>query len=173
MGYLEDLDRIARERRDAADKQRLKDEEDKKAQIRQQEKAKEEREQRIREATIRAMNHFQQSGLGDLIVNLVKAKKDIETPKFDDSEGFYTCRIDIERHFVDGSTEETHAIKIETDSYGTIKFKGNIFGNSTVAQSVWQQDRSKLEKALGKAYRHPMFEIISHGRGEATGPDGS
>lgn len=156
MGFLEDLRRKNAEEKKAAERAA---EQERRAETQPGEAGLEQQRTKVlmEEAVKRAESHFNQSGLRNLVSSLAELEGHL--PRFSDIKGIYVCRINLQYQL---SSSSYIIIIIETDSQGTIKFRGNIFGNSTIAQSTWQQDRSVLETALGKAYSHPKIEHISN-----------
>jgi len=140
--------------------------------IREQQKQ-QERERRQREAseeaTIRARaaqsrqqskQQFEQSGLGGMITELGKIgshKEVVASNKW--SEGVnHVVTIKL-TDFTGGSLNKR--VEIKTGADGTINIQGGLFGSTTISKDKWQgkNGQEALEKALGKAYKHPLVEV--------------
>lgn len=183
MGFLEDLRKQkAREVEAQRQAELRKEEERKQSYIRREAESigKKHRRQLVEEARRR----FQQSGVGTLIAELGKLGGYREfyehfstDPDLYSSAESYVYEIRIRRtetsaRDYDSVTVEEKSIEIETIADGTIKFKGGLFGSTTVSQATWENNRVTLEQALGKAYNHPKIKSYrytkvpsSHGEG--------
>lgn len=118
----------------------------------------------------KAKRRFHQSGVGTLITELGELGKYESFYAFDNNTAAesYACEIVISRKewpspFISYETvAEVKSIGIETTADGIIKFKGGLFGSTTVKQSAWEKNRATLEQALEKAYKHPKIERYSY-----------
>src|SRR3989344_7798382 len=106
---------------------------------------------------------LQQSGTQKLIDRMVEKNKGSfwenggENDEGNRGETGYVCRLYISRVPVGPDVEEVKYLEIEVREDGTIKFKGNIYGSSTVRQSDWKKDRNVPRNALTKAYLYPII----------------
>lgn len=129
-----------------------------------------------------AEKRFQKSGLWEIITLVSKLGGGNPWNYGDDSKGIYKCGIVIseekipDKYWFGGETGEgvikEEKVEIEIDSWGTIKFRGGIFGSSTVRQSTWEQDGNVLEEALGRVYNNPKLERKRYYRPSSDEPRG-
>jgi hypothetical protein len=122
-------------------------------------KEKQEKERLLRLKT-ESKSKFDQTGIDKLVERLRRIDHnvgeltvyDFRNSKIDDSEdGKYRCWVEIRDT---GEVETFFGIVI--DHEGEVNFKGSLLGNSRIGQEQWKSDKSVLEEALGKAYRHPQ-----------------
>jgi len=121
------------------------------------------------EATIRARaaqsrqqskQQFEQSGLGGMITELGKIgshKEVVASNKW--SKGVnHVVTIKL-TDFAGGSLNKR--VEIKTAADGTINIQGGLFGSTTIPKDKWQgkNGQEALEKALEKAYKHPLVEV--------------
>lgn len=160
MGFLERLRQ-----------EKLRDEQVAKRQIEQtlqgieaqraQEAARDQREAILRE---KSKGHYQDSGLASLLDELIRIKPTIKLHDFGGRET-YICELKLSTSYrpKEGTSATIHTstgFEIETTPDGTVHFKGGFFGASSVPRRLWENNRSLLEKALERAYKHPRKEEI-------------
>lgn len=151
MGFLED-----EKRRQAA---KLDVEQRSRALLVQQAEEKRQREasEEIAEKTriAKSAQHFKQSGLGEMIKEAGKLglHHDSNLGLYGDNSMQSSVRITV-RPTGNGNYK---VIDIDTTPDGTITIQGGLFGSTTLPKYQWSGKDGKevLEKALGKAYKHP------------------
>jgi hypothetical protein len=67
-------------------------------------------------------------------------------------EGKVIYEIDL----IDRSLNDRARVDIEVNLKGTIKIVGGWFGSSTIKEDKWAKDPELINKALAKAFRHPI-----------------
>lgn len=101
-----------------------------------------------------AERQYEQSGLSKMITELGKIGSHHKEWSGHAVDDYYRKNI-----VVSEGSKHNKEVLIKVVSDGTIAIQGGLFGSTILPKDEWQGEngREALEKALGKAYRHPMF----------------
>jgi hypothetical protein len=106
------------------------------------------------EALKRARGYCEKSGVSKIIDELDRERDSRDKIKRFPSleEGEVTYSIELSR-----GSRDVHRVDIEVNSKGTIKIRGAFLtGSSTIKEDEWVKDPKLVNKALVKAFRHPL-----------------
>ena len=157
MGFIED-----ERRRVAAELEAQRKSQSIREQQRIEQRRREEAEQAAIEAqAAKSKQQFEQSGLGGMIRELTNIKNSHITSRELKGGKSHVVAI-IQERSVRGNEVVSAKVFVETFADGTIKIEGAfLFGSTTLSRDEWQEKkgREKLERALGKAYKHPKIKV--------------
>lgn len=103
--------------------------------------------------TKEAERQFEQSGLNEMIRELGKLGSHEKVQS-------WRTHDDYRNHIIlSEGDKKNKEVWIKVVSDGTITIQGGIFGSTILPKDEWQgkAGRETLEKALGKAYKHPKL----------------